>query len=255
MAEHPLTARLGHRLGHPFGRVARALRLPGPRTGPTRRVDGRDRHRARGPARHEVTRGAPTPARTSRMARRQAAKLRRNRALLAGTALLSALIMVLWFPAASLLHQRAAINASAAELNRLQQEDRQLAQEQKALGSPAEIARIAREQYQLVNPGERAFEVLPANSTKKGATTYAGDPANQPVASPSAASELPPGSGSVGSGATSAGSSAGTPSGAPGAAGTTGRTGGTPAPVTSPQGKSSAPGFLGRIAQTLEFWR
>ncbi len=201
MAETQLLARLSHRLGH----AARALPLPGSRPGTKKRVDtltrpGRHevrRAEGRGPGtrrggtrRSRIRRGAAAPPR-SRVARRQAAKVRRTRAALAGTALLSALILVGWFPAASLLHQRAAISASAAELTRLQREDAALTQEQQALGSPAEIARLARERYQLVNPGEQAFEVLPP-AGKSGLASYSGDPGNQPVVSPSSASELPP---------------------------------------------------------------
>lgn len=130
MAETQLLARLSHRLGH----AARALPLPGSRPGTKKRVDtltrpGRHevrRAEGRGPGtrrggtrRSRIRRGAAAPPR-SRVARRQAAKVRRTRAALAGTALLSALILVGWFPAASLLHQRAAISVSAAELTRLQ---------------------------------------------------------------------------------------------------------------------------------------
>ncbi|HUZ09407.1 MAG TPA: septum formation initiator family protein [Acidimicrobiales bacterium] len=275
MAETQLLARLSHRLGH----AARALPLPGSRPGTKKRVDtptrpGRHevrRAEGRGPGtrrggtrRSRIRRGAAAPPR-SRVARRQAAKVRRTRAALAGTALLSALILVGWFPAASLLHQRAAISASAAELTRLQREDAALTQEQQALGSPAEIARLARERYQLVNPGEQAFEVLPP-AGKSGLASYSGDPGNQPVVSPSSASELPPGSGAAttGGGSTStnpssaaptAGSPANGATGGNGANGT-GSTGSTGSTATaSNRGPSGSPGFLGRIGQTLEFWR
>jgi len=183
------------------------------------------------------------------MERRQAAKVRRARATVVGAALVSGLILVLWFPAGSLLHQRAAINAAASELSHLQQQDRQLAQEQKALGSPAEIQRVARQQYQLVSPGERAFLVLPPAGTKTSATQYEGDPANQPLVSPSAATELPPG-GSTASNSSATNSSGGSSSSGQGAGGAHGSAG-----SRSSTHSGRSPGFLGRVAQTLEFWR
>jgi cell division protein FtsB len=184
------------------------------------------------------------------MERRQAAKVRRARATVVGAALVSGLILVLWFPAGSLLHQRAAINAAASELGHLQQQDRQLAQEQKALGSPAEIQRVARQQYQLISPGERAFLVLPPAGTKTSATQYEGDPANQPLVSPSAATELPPGGTTASDGSSAAGSPGGSAAGGQGAGATHGSAGSGSSTRTG-----RTPGFLGRVAQTLEFWR
>ena len=69
-----------------------------------------------------------------------------------------------------------------------------MAQARKDLSSSAEIARIAREQYQLVNPGQQAYEVLPPTRASKAGTTYAGDPALKGPVAPSSASVLPPGS-------------------------------------------------------------
>jgi hypothetical protein len=158
--------------------------------------------------------------------------------------LLSGLILVLWFPAGSLLHQRAAINAAASQLSHLQQQDGQLAKEQKALGSPAEIERVARQQYQLVNPGERAFLVLPPAGTKTSATQYQGDPANQPLVTPSAATELPPGGSTASTGSSGGASSGGGSTSTQGSAGARGS-----------HASRGTPGFLGRVAQTLEFWR
>jgi len=165
--------------------------------------------------------------------------------MLLGALLVSALVLVVWFPAGALLHQRAAIGASAAELNRLKQQDKALTQEQKRLGSPSEIERIARQQYQLVNPGQRAYEVLPPTTSGSASSSYSGDPAHQPLGSPSAASELPPGSGTT----SSAGSTTTTVPAARGGAHPAGGAG------RSGAGGGSSTGFLGRVADTLEFWR
>ena len=170
--------------------------------------------------------------------------------MVAGTALLSALILVVWFPATALLHQRAAINASAAELSHLQHQDQALAQEQQALQSPAEIARLARDRFGLVNPGQQAYQVLPP-AGKSGLASYAGDPGNQPVVSPSSSAELPPGSG-----ATASSGSSGTPAPHASSGGTGGGgTGGQSSQPAASGHPSSPPGFLGRIGRTLEFWR
>ena len=212
------------------------------------------------PRRAERARPRRSPTKVvpqTRAARRRAAKVRRARATLAGAVVVSALVLVVWFPAGALLHQRAAIAASAAELSRLHQQDQALSDEQQRLESPAEIQRLAREQYQLVSPGERAFEVLPPTTGADGSASYAGDPADQPVISPSAASELPEGSGSGsshGSGGSVAHASGGTgtsgssTSGAPGGSGK-GEAG------ASGDGTQAPSSFLGRIVRTLEFWR
>ena len=51
-----------------------------------------------------------------------------------------------------------------------------MAQEKKNLSDAGEIGRIAREQYQLVSPGQQAYEVLPPSGATAAGTPYAGDP-------------------------------------------------------------------------------
>ncbi len=85
-----------------------------------------------------------------------------------GAAVVSAAILGAWFPASALYHQRSSLAGANAQLHQLVQQDASLAQERKNLTNQAEIDRIAREQYQLVTPGQQAYEVLPpsgANST------------------------------------------------------------------------------------------
>lgn len=169
-------------------------------------------------------------------------------------------MLAAWFPASSLLHQHQALNATNAKLAELRQQDQALAKEQKLLNNPAEIARIAREQYQLVSPGQRAYEVLPANGATS-APDHSGDPGQQPLVSPSAASDLGPGA--LSSSGTSGHGSSSTPATshgttATGASTPTASTHGTAAGSghgTSGQGSAGTPGFLGRIVRTLEFWR
>jgi hypothetical protein len=109
-------------------------------------------------------------------------------------------------------------------------QDAALAQERKNLNAAAEISRLAREQYQLVSPGQQAYEVLPPAGTS-GATGL--NPiANGPVA-PSASAELPPG----GTGTT-------TQKQSQGATGSSGNENG-----------SSQESAFTRMLHALEFWR
>ncbi len=151
--------------------------------------------------------------------------------------MLSAIILGAWFPANALYHQHESLAGANAQLNQLHAQDNALAQEQKNLSSSAEIARVAREQDQLVSPGQQAFEILPPNSSAKAGAAYAGDPALTPPVAPSSSSELPPGSETA----------------------TTQTTTTSPADSSGGTAKAhhtTAPSsMLGRIVSSLEFWR
>jgi cell division protein FtsB len=125
---------------------------------------------------------------------RRSREARRSRFLLVGGALLSAVILGAWFPANALYHQHASLASANAQLSELHRQDVALAQESKNLGNSSEIARIAREQDQLVNPGQLAYTVLPPTGTSKASAAYAGDPALTGPVAPSSAAVLPPGS-------------------------------------------------------------
>ena len=73
-----------------------------------------------------------------------------------------------------------------AQLDALHTQDAALAQEKKNLSDAGEIGRIAREQYQLVSPGQQAYEVLPPSGATAGGTPYAGDPGSDGPVTPSA---------------------------------------------------------------------
>jgi hypothetical protein len=146
-----------------------------------------------------------------------------------GALLFSAVVLVAWFPASSLLNQRSDLASTSGQLSALHKQDAALAQERKNLSNAGEIGRIAREQYQFVGPGQRAYEVLPPSGAAAAGTPYAGDPGSTGPATPSATSELPPG-----------GVTTTTPAGHPGHATTA-------APPSS--------GLLTRMLQSLEFWR
>ena len=169
------------------------------------------------PAGREGPGRRPVPARASA----------RARLMVLGSLVVSAVVLFAWFPATSLLHQRSNLAAGEAQLSSLHKQDAALAQEKKNLSDAGEIGRIAREQYQLVSPGQEAYEVLPPSGATAARTPYAGDPGSAAPVVPSATPELPPG----GVTATAA---------PPGKAGTS-------APTSS--------GFVSRMLHTLEFWR
>jgi hypothetical protein len=155
--------------------------------------------------------------------------------MLLGAVVASVVILVAWFPLGSLVHQGAALAGANGELTALHKEDAALKQEKKSLSDPAEIGRIAREQYQLVSPGQQAYEVLPPASGSSADTPYAGDPGLIGPVAPSAAAELPPG------GATTT---------------TTPTTAPRPSSATSKRASDPpSSGMLARMLHTLEFWR
>lgn len=155
----------------------------------------------------------------------------RARLLFLGSIVLSAVVAFAWFPAGSLLSQRSTLAGTQSQLTTLHRQDAALAQEKKNLSDATEIGRIARQQYQLVNPGQQAYEVLPPSGAATPGTSYAGDPGSSGPVAPSATPELPPG------GVTTTTAPAATSGRAP--AGTS----------------AGAPGIVSRMLRTLEFWR
>ena len=143
--------------------------------------------------------------------------------------MLSAAIVAAWFPATALIDQRASLAGAQAQLATLHQQDAALGQEAHSLADAGEIGRITRQEYQLVSPGQQAYEVLPPAGAASAGTPYAGDPGAATPSAPSAAAELPPGSSTTSSTTTT----------------TT-----TAPPHTAPQ-----QGLLSRMEHALEFWR
>jgi cell division protein FtsB len=153
----------------------------------------------------------------------------RSRLLFVGALLFSAVVLFAWFPATSLLNQRSDLADASGQLSTLHKQDAALAQEKKNLSDAGEIGRIAREQYQFVDPGQRAYEVLPPSGAAATGTPYAGDPGSVGPATPSAASELPPG----------------------GVTTTTAPSGHAHAATAA----TASSGLLTRMLHSLEFWR
>jgi cell division protein FtsB len=168
----------------------------------------------------------------------------RARLAFLGAVVASAIVLFAWFPAGSLISQRSHLHGTEAELNTLHAQDSALAQESKNLSDAGEIGRIAREQYQLVSPGQQSYEVLPPSGDTAAGTPYAGDPGSDGPVTPSATAELPPGG--VTTTTTTTTTSTATKSGSSGE-----RTDDTHSNAAS----TSSGGFGSRVLHSLEFWR
>jgi cell division protein FtsB len=88
---------------------------------------------------------------------------RSRRMLWIAVAVLSVLVVLSLavFPVRQYLDQRSQSAARTQTLTQLRKENERLQARVDALNTPAEIQRIAREEYSLVFPGEETYAVLP----------------------------------------------------------------------------------------------
>ena len=134
-------------------------------------------------------------------------------------AVVTALAMLVgWFPLTSIWGQQSQINATKAQIASIKEQQRSLTQQANASSTQSQALLQAREQYQLVQPGQSLIQVLPGLATGVVAE-HAGDPGFAPIVSPSSVSS-----------STSATSQ-----------------------ITSTTHSSS--NFFNRFLHTLEFWR
>ena len=98
--------------------------------------------------------------------------LRRAIGPLLGGGVLVAFLVGGVFPTRTYLQQRDAIAAQEAKVAVLSEENAKLTAKVDRLHTDAEIERLAREQYNLVRPGEEAYAILPGPA----------DPAPEPAA-------------------------------------------------------------------------
>ena len=85
------------------------------------------------------------------------------------------LLFVAVFPTRTWLAQRHESADATQQLQVLTKENSKLAARVKALQSDDEIERLAREQYNLVKPGEEAYALLPGPSASTTPTTLPPD--------------------------------------------------------------------------------
>lgn len=131
-------------------------------------------------------------------------------------AAVTAIVMVAgWFPLSALMHQQSQLDATRAQLRVVQQQEQNLKSQSRVIDTTAAAIELAREQYQLVAPGQSLIQVLPGNATG-GVSMNSVDPGLQPLAAPSS---------------------------------------GAPYIAARPASRGRADSFLTRLVRTFEFWR
>ena len=88
-------------------------------------------------------------------------RLRRALWPLLGSIVLVGVLFIGVFPTRTYLAQRASISRAEKQLEVLGEQNEALQQRAEELQRDSEIERLAREQYNLVKPGEEAYAVLP----------------------------------------------------------------------------------------------
>ena len=81
--------------------------------------------------------------------------------LLVGGLALVGVLFVAVFPARTYLDQRHQRQEVAAQIKATDAKNKALEQRVRTLNTDAEVERLAREQYNLVRPGEEAYAILP----------------------------------------------------------------------------------------------
>jgi cell division protein FtsB len=82
--------------------------------------------------------------------------------LLLGSVTVIGVLFIGVYPIRTYLSQRSSLQQAHRQLGVLQTQNGDLAQQANDLNSDAKIEQLAREQYNLVRPGEKAFAILPA---------------------------------------------------------------------------------------------
>jgi len=135
-------------------------------------------------------------------------------------AVVTAIVMLVgWFPLSAIWHQQSELNTTTAQINAIRSQQHALTLQAKSIDSKSAAILLAREQYQLVSPGQSLIQVLPGVGPGN-VDQSTGDPGLQPLVSPSSVSSLV---------------AANSP--------------------TISKHHSSAKAFLSRLVRTLEFWR
>ena len=181
----------------------------------------------------------------SRQARRHQLRQRRARAMLLGAAIFAAIVLVSSFPIGTLLSQHSQLSDTAAQLSRLKAANHTLSVQAQRLAQPSTVANLARRDYGLVSPGQRAYEILPPASGSVSPPPGGGQEPleTSPVASGSTASAQRLGAGPATATSPSGGT---TPLGVASSAGGVG---------TQPVATGNSGGLISRTLHTLEFWR
>lgn len=91
--------------------------------------------------------------------------LKRRRVTILLVLLGLAVYLLAVFPTRSYLLQRAQVRHTESQLNTVVSSNQSLQRKIDSMNSPSQIENVARSQYGLVKPGEKAYIVLPPPST------------------------------------------------------------------------------------------
>jgi hypothetical protein len=256
-AKRPRNAKRPRRLGTPSGRSL--LWWRGGRSGPAKagpkrssRATTKVGSKGVGVRRKAGTTGSAKKERPN--GKPASPGVRRSRIPVALAAVIALVILGTSFPMTALFSQQNGL----------------LAEQQRQLNSTSDVDRLARQDYQMVMPGQTLYDVLPPSGLAGATAGHAtpGDPGSQPLVSPTDAPDMTPdpsipsASASSGGSATPGGSGTGGNAGDSGAG--SGRTASAPTGVgsqssgsgSSGSGAPSAPSsFWSRVTNTLEFWK
>jgi cell division protein FtsB len=89
----------------------------------------------------------------------------------------AAILLLFVLPGRTFLSQQRTLNATQVQVNDLATENAHLKAEAQQLQSNSDIESIARQEYGLVMPGQKAYAVIPAGTT----TTTTTPPARRPA--------------------------------------------------------------------------
>jgi hypothetical protein len=127
-------------------------------------------------------------------------------------------VLAMWFPLSTLWHQQAQLDATAAQISAIHHQQEALRLQAKSISTKAAATLLARQDYQLVAPGQSFIQVLPGNESGK-VSASSGDPGLQPLVAPSSVSTL------------------------------------VTSPNSTSGHHAAVSGFFSRLVRTLEFWR
>ena len=194
--------------------------------------------------------------------------VRRNRIPVALAAVIALVILGTSFPLSALFSQHGQLSSTSAQLQKVQSENGLLAEQQHQLNSTTDVDRLARQDYQMVMPGQTLYDVLPPSGLAAATAGQAtpGDPGSQPLVSPTNAPDMTPDPNLPSTSASSEGSTT------PGASGNAGggSDAGSGSAVSAQTGVASqsrgsgssgseapsAPSsYWSRVTNTLEFWK
>lgn len=184
-----------------------------------------------------MTVGRRSSAKRSR-ARRNTTSPRRLRLPVVLPLAFAAFVLVTSMPVSALLTQRHQLADTTAALARVRSADQALTAESRALSNPATVAGLARNDYGLVPPGQKAYVILPPAGSSSAEVLGSG---HIPLGTAPVVPGSPQSRALLGLGSSPAPSGAGSEK--------------HPSGSASSHASEAPTSFWGRVARTLEFWR